>query len=350
MSGAAVVLVAVVGATVFIAVDDDAKDSQRPISTTTPSVTSAPSTTAAPPTTHATVPGSPIVTLLPPFFPFADVSYTQTFSWGTGNDQVAFHTPQGEGASGGPLAFTVDAQGHIQMLDHSSARIVRFDGSASAVPHAASAVPIALAGPAVTAAVFDAKGRVIVATVGDVAVFAPDGKRIGNFPGMSLNAITALEVDGKFVYSVAENRTRTLLLRDDGNGYFDTRDAEPEPPEIAVDLNRETYVLTMTVENGREYRIRASMTVAAVRAVRVLPDGTLTFVLATNPGEDAGPDRIDTFIVGRIAADGQAQYESVTASMGYLLNGPEFVINDDGIGVMGSTTTGGVTVSYYPFT
>ena len=205
-AGAAGVVVLVAG-TVFFAVDRDTKDSRRPLGTTTSSESTAPTSTSSTAAPSTTVPGSPIVSTIPALgeLPAATASYAQGFSWvsdrgrggGPNDGNVAFRTPQGEGASGGPLAFTATADLNIAMLDHSSSRIVRYSHGASPAVH------LSLTSPAVTAAAFDSKGRVIVATVGDIAVFHADGSLLAEFPAMSIDAITQLEVDGGgLVYSV----------------------------------------------------------------------------------------------------------------------------------------------------
>jgi hypothetical protein len=56
-----------------------------------------------------------------------------------------------------------------------------------------------------------------------------------------------------------------------------------------------------------------------------------------------------SYVLGRIDRAGHAKYTTFAAATGYLIHGPELVVNDDGLGVLGSTTTDGVTVSYYPF-
>ncbi len=346
--GAAGAAVALVAAIVFVAVDRDTESSQRPTGTTTTPTAATPVTPA--PTTSTTVPGSPILSTIPAVdqLPAAKASYRKTFAWGTADDEVAFHTPQGEGASGGPLAFTATGFGDIQLLDHSTSRIVRFSHGAS------SATQIALASPAVTAAAFDVNGHVIVATVGDVAEFGPDGTRLGNWPGISQVPITSLSIIDDFVYSVTDHNTRTPLLREIGPNFTYTRlfNAVPEPTPVTVDIHPEesrTFTLKVSA-TGREYRITASDAFVAVRSARLLRDGTLAFVLQF-PSSDNGqsPDSPSTYLLGRIDAAGHAQYRTITASIGYLVNGPEFVIGDDALAVMSSTTTGGVTVSYYLF-
>jgi hypothetical protein len=343
-AGAAAAVVVIAGIA-FVAVDRDSKDSRQPIGTTT-TPTSAPTTTSSSTTAPSTtVPGSAIVSTIPALseLPAATASYTKTFAWGTGDDQVAFHTPQGEGASGGPVAFTATAAGDIVMLDHSSSRIVRFEHGTPAANH------IALASPAVTAAVFDKQGRVIVAAVGDLAVFSPDGSVLAEFPGLSVDAINKLEVVDQSVYSVPEDgKTRTLLLRDEGGGYKATRGAKPEPRAIPVAIDDSRRSLSIAA-NGRQYRITANAAVYAVTAVKELPDSALTFVLQLDQLGNPDADAPLNYVIGHIDSAGHATYAKVSAATGYLINGPGFVINDDGVAVMGSTTTGGVTVAYYPF-
>jgi hypothetical protein len=345
---AAAGVVVVVAAAAFVAVDRDTKDSRRPIGTTTPSVSVAPTTTST-----STLPGSPILSTIPTLgdLPTATASYSKTFPWGTADDQVAFHTPQGEGVSGGPVAFTADAAGNIVMLDHSNSRLVRFEHGS------ASTVPIALASPAVTAAAFDDRGRVIVATVADLAVFGPQGQAEGSWSAISKDgdAINHLEVDGNRVYALptysADQSFRTLLLRDDGSGYVPVRDSAQKIGVIDVGMTptdgpgaRRTLRLTVSA-SGKEYRVTTPDSILDLRALRLLPDGSVTFVLRL---EHDPPDPTK-YVLGRIDSVGSAHYATVSASDGYLVNGPGFVINDDGVAVMRSTTTGGVTVSYYPF-
>lgn len=347
MGGAGVVVIVV--ATVFVAVDRTHDDTARPIGTTSqPSATSSPtagaSSTTAPTTTVA---GSPIVSTIPsmPDGVTSKASYAKTFAWGTRTRELAFQVPHGEGVSGGPVAFTADAAGNIIVLDQSSSRIAWFEHGSAAAVH------IALASPAVTAAVFDPEGRVIVATVTNLAVYGLKGQAEGAWTGMSNTAITTLEVIDRQVYSVADGNTRTLLLREvrDSLGYTPVRGSAPEPAAIAVHIGADFHSVVMTViSSGRQYRITTSDPVTTAKAVKLLPDGTLTFVLGLVSGGQ-GPDQPSTYVLGRIDRTGHAEYAPIVVSPGYLVNGPTFVINNDGLAVMGSTTTGGVTVSYYPF-
>lgn len=352
VSGAAFAMVAVVGATVFIAVDGDKKNSQPPAGTTVPSVTSAPTTapsSTSPPTqvivTHVTV-------TVPAVADPAPAMYAKTFPWGTAADEVAFHTPQGEGASGGPMAFDADAAGNIVMLDQSNMRLVRFENGT------ASVVPLAMAGPAVTAAAFDDQGRVIIATLGDIAVFGPDGKAEGSWTGMTKDqyGIRRFEVDGNRVYfnnnapystTSGSVVTRTLLLRDDGSGYVAVRDATPEPLPIQANVGQDAITVTVS-GHPTSYRLVAGQQ-NDIRPIRLLPTGSLVFVITT-PQSDSGAslDRSLTYVVGHIDRSGHATFSSVTASPGYTNGGPMFSISDAGLAVMGSTTTGGTTVSFYP--
>ncbi|MDQ1535104.1 MAG: hypothetical protein QOF28_2865 [Actinomycetota bacterium] len=348
-AGAAGAAVALVAATVFVVVDRADRDATvGPAATTTQSSAPTSSTTVPSPTTRATLPGSPIESALPELsqIPAAKAAYSKTFPWGAADDEVAFHTPQGEGASGGPLAFTATGYGDIQMLDHSTSRIVRFYHGVSSATH------IALASPAVTAAAFDGNGHVIVATIGDLAEFGPDGARLGNWPGISPVAITELSIVNDFVYSVTDHSTRTPLLRQIGPNFTYSRlfNTVPEPIPVTVDNNKARLVTFTVTASRREYRITTSDTFVGVPTTRLLPDGTLVFVLQL-PSTDSGqsPDAPTTYVLVRIDPDGGTHYETIAASGGYLVNGPEFVINGDAIAVMGSTTSGGVTVSYYPF-
>ena len=343
-AGAAAGVVAI-AAIAFVAVDRDNKDSQRPIGTTS-TPTSAPTTTSSSTTTPSTtVPGSPIASTIPPLsdLPAATASYTKSFAWGTGDNQVAFHTPQGEGASGGPVAFTATADGDIVMLDHSSSRIVRLQGEA------ASAVRIALADPGVTAAAIDDRGRVIVAN-SELAVFGPQGNKEGAWKGlMDPISIGRLEVENGGVYANNNGSNRTQLLRDNGNGYVPLGDAVVKPPPVQVDVISDRHVAKLSVSaDDTRYQIKTSETILELSVAKRLPDGSLVFVLRFEQGV-VDPDLPTTYIVGRIDRSGNAHYETVKASTGYLVNGPGFEINDDGVAVMGSTTAGGVTVSYYPF-
>jgi hypothetical protein len=344
-AGAAGTALALVAATVFVVVDRADRDATvGPAATTTQSSVPTSSTTVPPPTTRATVPGSPIESGLPELtqIPAAKAAYSKTFAWGAADNEVAFHTPQGEGASGGPLAFTATAFGDVQLLVHSTSRIVRFYHGVPSATH------IALASPAVTAAAFDGNGHVIVATVGDLAEFGPDGARLGNWPGISPVAITELSIVDDFVYSVTDHSTRTPLLRQIGPNFTYSRlfNTVPEPIPVTVDNNAARLVIFTVTDGGRQYRITTANTFIGVLSPRLFPDGTLAFVLQL---PSAGPDSPTTYVLVRIDPDGGSHYETFTASMGYLVNGPEFVIRDDALAVMSSTTTGGVNVSYYPF-
>jgi hypothetical protein len=334
-AGAAVVLIA---ATVFFAVDRDTKDSQRPIGTTTPSVTSAPTTTS---TTTTTVPGSPILGTIPAVsdLPAATASYAKTFGWGTGDDQVAFHTPQGEGVSGGPIAFDADGAGNITILDQSNSRVVHFERVASPAQH------IALADPGVSAAVFDDNNRVVVAN-SELAVFSfwPRGQKEDAWD--PLGSIGRLEVDAGTVYEVHDN-TRLPRLRFDGSRYVPVANPTLIPTAVQVDVVSDRHIAAMTATaSGQQYRIATADSILGLHEVKQYPFGPLVFVLAF---EQSNTDQPDTYVIGRIDRDGNALYQTVHASWGYLVNGPQFVLNGLGVAVMDSTTTGGVTVSYYPF-
>jgi hypothetical protein len=341
-SGAAVVVIAAV---TVIAVDRDPSAARRPAGTTrSVASTTAPSTSTAP-TTAAPgqpTPGSPVLASVPPIGDLTALpsSYTKTFPWGTGPGEVAFHTPQGEGASGGPVAFSADSGGTIALLDHSAGRLVRLQNGAD------SSDPIAVS-PAVTAAVFDSRGNIIVATVGDVAVYLPSRVLQNDFGALSTTAIMRLQVVGNLVFSVSENSQYTLLLADDGTGYAPAhRDVEP----MQVIITPDRHAVTMSGLHGdTQYEIASADAIRAVDTERVLSDGTLAFVLTLDSGvgTDPGPT---TYVVGRIDAEGHARYQTVSATAGYLVNGPELVLNNDGLAVMGSTTAGGATVAYYPFT
>ena len=273
--------------------------------------------------------------------PAAHASYSQAFAWGTGDDQVAFHTPQGEGASGGPIAFSADGAGNIAMLDHSNARIVHFERHAYPPTH------IALASPAVTAAVFDRTGRVFVATVHDVAVFGPQGDSEGSWNGISNDMISGLEVIDNHLYA-ANGNTRTLLLRPSGLGYAPVANATPERAPIQVSGANDTRAHLLTVSAaGTEYRISTGLT--DLLTVKLLPDGSLVFVVGPVQSDSGHQDEAMTYVLGRIDRAGHAKYTTFAAATGYLIHGPEFVVNGDGLAVLGSTTTDGVTVSYYPF-
>lgn len=345
--GAGVAVVIIATTTVF-AVGRTDRDSQRPLGTTPRVTVSTPPNVVVTTTTPTTAPpgqptpGSPVLASVPPIGDLTAMpsAYAKAFPWGTGPGEVAFHTPQGEGASGGPVAFTADAAGNIVMLDHSSGRIVRLENGL------ASSDPIAVS-PAVTAAVFDSKGRVIVATVKDVTVYGP---RVGDlqqsFGAMASEPITRLQVVGNLVFSVSEASQYTLLLADDGTEYVPMhRDVEP----MQVIVTPDRHAVTMNVSGGvAQYEIASADAIRNVDAERVLADHTLVFVLTLESG--VGVDPVPTkYVVGRIDAEGHARYQTVSATAGYLVNGPGFVINDDGLAVMSSTTAGGVTVSYYPF-
>ena len=339
-AGGVVVLVAAV---TFVAVDRSHGGSTvGPVGTTTqPSVSTSAATTA--PAIPNRLPGSPITSTVPPLseLPAAHVSYSQAFAWGTGGDQVAFHTPQGEGASGGPAAFSADGAGNIAMLDHSNSRIVHFE------QHAYPPTHIALASPAVTAAVFDRKGRVFVATVHDVAVFGPHGDSEGSWNGISNDMISGLEVVDNHLYATNGN-SRTLLLRPSGPGYAPVDHAAPEPAPIQVSGIDDTRAHLLTVSAaGREYRISTGLT--DLLTVKLLPDGSLVFVVGPVQSDSGHQNEPLTYVLARIDRAGHAKYTTFAAATGYLIHGPELVVNSDGVAVMGSTTTGGVTVSYYPF-
>ncbi len=344
-SGAAVVVIAAVA---VIAVDRDPSTALRPLGTTPGDTGSAPSNvvvTSTAPTTAPPgrpTPGSPVLASVPPIGDLTAMpsSYSRTFPWGTGPGQVAFHTPQGEGASGGPVAFSADAAGTIAMLDHSTGRLVRLQNGAD------SSDPIAVS-PAVTAAVFDSRGNIIVATVGDVAVYLPSRALQKDFGTLSTAAIMRLQIVGNLVFSVSESNRYTLLLSDDGTGYVRAhRDVEP----MQVIVTPDRHVVTMSVlGNDAQYQIASADAIRNVQSERLLSDGTLVFVLTLDSG--VGTDPVPTrYVVGRIDAEGHARYQTVSATTGYLVNGPAFVINNDGLAVMGSTIGGGTTVTYYPFT
>jgi hypothetical protein len=338
--------VVVVTAAVFVVVDRESTDSGQPIGTTEPTASSAPGTTT-PPTTA----GSPILSTVPPLNELraATAAYEKPFPWGTKPGQVAFQVPRGEGVSGGPVTFTADAAGNIVLLDQSNSRLVRLDQGA------ASARAIAGLSPAVTAATFDDQGRVIVATVSDLAVYGPNGQAEGAWQGISKGGSTIyrLEVDGRRVYSAAFSvdnlKTRTLLLSDDGSGYVAARDAAPEPDPITVDVVDDTQVGLMRISaGGIEYRITTGF--KDLRAVTLRPDGSLVFVAGVAQSGIADVNTSYTYVLGRIDRAGHARYETVKTPYAYLEYGPKFDITGDGVAVMGSTTTGGLTVSYYPFT
>jgi hypothetical protein len=352
IAGLATVVIAV-GATAAVALDRDARRSAPPAHETTVEPTTTTSTVAPapsePPTT-APPAASPVHTSVPDWstIPAANPVYAQHFSWGTGDNQVAFHTPQGEGASGGPSAFTADGAGNVVMLDHSNSRLLASTRQAD--------VPIHIDGltPAVTAAVFDSQGRVIVASVDALYVYGPDGRPEGSWPHITNDAhgIYELEVDGAGVYwrhggldAAQGGATRTALLRDDGSGYVAATDQSPEPDEITgrIDSNLTTLHVTAT---GFEYLITTTDT--DVRAARALPDGSFVFVLGRRqPG--VGSPALDTYVVGYIGRDGHARYSTIDAPTGYLVNGPVFDIGDDGVAVMSSTIADGATVAYYQY-
>jgi hypothetical protein len=273
--------------------------------------------------------------------------YRKTFPWGTAYNEVAFHTPAGEGASGGPMAFTADAAGNIVLLDQSNSRLVRQTSGTG------STADVALASPAVTAAAFDSRGRVIVASLADVAVFGPTGHAEGAWKALPVagGRIDRLEIDRNTVYAVDYSatlqRTRTPLLRDDGSGYARVADTAPEPDPIVVDEVADlNFGVIQITAGGRNYRISTAL--KDLRSVRLLPDRALVFVVGTvqSGSGHAAPVR---YTLVRIDADGHAHYGTITASVGYLNGGPAFDITNDGVAVMGSTTAGGVTVSYYRF-
>jgi hypothetical protein len=224
------------------------------------------------------------------------------------------------------------------MLDHSSSRIVRFEHGSAAADQ------IALADPGVTSAVFDSRGRVIVAN-SRLAVYGSGGKTEGSW---DLTTIGRLEVDGPNVYEVRIDNTRMLLLRDDGSRYVPVENATLVPAAVEVDVVADTQLGVMVVSaGGAEYRITTGL--KDLRAARLLPDGSLVFVVGFVQSDSGHQDQPQSYVLGRIDRAGHAKYATVAAPTGYLVNGPGFVINDDGIAVMGSTTTGGVTVTYYPF-
>jgi hypothetical protein len=344
-------VVALIAATVFVTVDRDTHDSQRPIGTTIPTPSAAIEPTTVAPTTTAPAPSQ--VTVAVPFEADpATASYSKTFPWGTGSGEVAFSVPGGEGVNDAPIAFTADSAGNIVMLDHSNTRLVRLENGSPSI------VPLDMNGPAVTAAAFDQQGRVIIATLGDLAVFGPDGHAEGAWKGMThdTHGIRSLEVDGNRVYFNNAGPygyhgalvTRTLLLRDDGSGYVAVRDAAPEPLPIQADVEQDAITLTVS-GTVTTYRLVAGQH-NDIRPTRLLPDGSLVFVITSQQSENNGDlDTPLTYVVGRIDRSGHAEYSSVTTSLGYTTGGPRLVINDDGLAVMGSTTTGGTTVSYYPF-
>jgi hypothetical protein len=340
--GAAAAVV-VVATTAVVAIGREPGTERRPLGTTpNRSATTRPEVTAptsAPP--GQPTPGSPVLASVPPMGDLTPLpsSYAKTFPWGIGPGEVAFHTPQGEGVSGGPVAFSADAAGDIVMLDHSSGRLVRLRNGLD------STDPIAVS-PAVTAAVFDGEGRVIVATVRDVAVYLPSGARQRDFGQMSTTPITRLQVEGNLVFSVSETSQYTLLLADPGTGYVPMhRDLE----QMQVIVTPDRHVVTMSIlGSDAQYQIASADAVRHVEAERLLPDHTLVFVLTLDSGVGAPLTPIK-YVVGQIDSKGHARYRTVSATAGYLVNGPKFVVNDDGLAVMGSTTTAGVTVTYYPF-
>ena len=347
--------VVIVVATVTFAVGRDHDNARPPVGTIEPTTahTTAPSTSIAPtttnaPTTTTSAPKGPFTLTVPPDLSAAPTSYSSVFPWGTGPGEVAFHTPQGEGASGGPSAFSADHLGNIVMLDHSNSRIVSDPEDESAFSR-----PIALASPAVTAAAFDADGRVIVATVADLAVFGRDGKAEGAWAGMAKagEGIYKLEIDGDRVYSVESSADgpgptlRRLVLRDTGSGYEAVRDATPEP--MAITISVEQNLLTLKVAStGVEYRIATGFT--DVRAVSLRADGTLVFVGGIQQSEDNGNlDLPLTYVIGRIDRSGHGEFAKITSSTGYTMGGMQARVTEDGVAVMGSTTNAGVTISYY---
>jgi hypothetical protein len=288
--------------------------------------------------------------VIPDHVATATALYRTVFPWGIGPGEVAFHTPAGEGASGGPAAFTADAAGNIVLLDHSNSRLVRRRAGSP------STVPIALPSPAVTAAAFDAQGRVVVASLFDIAVFDPTGHVLVSWTpvshtGTTVRGIYGLEVDGDRVYSVdysfINNRTRRLVLRDSGSGYAVVQNAPTEADAIVAhevaDLNYGVIDITAA---KTQYRITTGL--KDLRSVRFRPDGSLVFILG-NVQSDSGHPEPQPYVLARIDPNGDAHYGAITASTGYLNGGPVFDITDDGVAVMGSTTAGGVTVSYYRF-
>jgi hypothetical protein len=343
--------VALVAASVFVAVGRERNDSAAPVGTTSePTTSSSPTTVADTSTTGAptpTDPHAPIAITIPTGSPPATSVYRTAFPWGTASNEVAFRTPAGEGASGGPVAFTADAAGNIVLLDQSSSRLVRRASGTG------STAALALASPAVTAAAFDSQGRVIVASLADVAVFGPTGHAEGSWTALPVpgGRIDRLEVDGNAVYAVdysfTKQRTRTALLRDDGSGYVKVAGAATEPDPIVVDEVADLNVGVIHITaGGRDYRITTGL--KDLRSVRLLPDHALVFVVGNVQSDSGHTGPVDYTLV-RIDADGHAHYGTITASVGYLNGGPVFDITADGVAVMGSTIAGGVTVAYYRF-
>ena len=185
-----------------------------------------------------------------------------------------------------------------------------------------------------------------MATVGDVAEFSPDGTRLGNWPGLSQVPITS-SIVGDFVYSVSDPSTRTPLLRETGPNftYSPLFNAAPETAPVTFDNN---VMLTRDLHGDRRRE--------AVPITTDTLSGSGHAAVARTGRWHSCCNAHDRH---RLADDLRARshrprrrhghYETITAPMGYLVNGPEFVINDDALAVMSSTTTGGVTVSYYPF-
>ena len=132
-------------------------------------------------------------------------------------------------------------------------------------------------------------------------------------------------------------------------GYHAVPNAVPELDPITVHVLEGRHVVEVTLPgSGVDYELTTG-TLNDVRAISVRPDDSLVFVLGFEQHGLTDADQAQTYVLGRIDRAGHATYAKVSAAMGYLVNGPGFVINDDGIAVMGSTTTAGVTVSYYPF-
>jgi hypothetical protein len=284
--------------------------------------------------------------------PLARAAYTVPFAWGRGDGQVAFAVQGGEGASGGPATFLADRRGEIVLFDHSNARIlVRSDGEA---PFTRT---VDMPSPAVTAAVFDSHARLIAAFYNDLVVFdAQNGATLGSFPGAGPSGpeITRLAVVGSTVYSVAEDGTLTAELHDDGAGYHRAPGNTPlERGAVTLAFHQSSSTLDVEVAgSGRHYTFTFTGTGAAgiadVPAARALPDGSLVLVVSSARHGMPNLDQVRQYEIVRVDATGHASSTRVDASGGYLTNGAEFAIAEDGVAVMSSTATGGVTVSYYP--
>jgi hypothetical protein len=326
----------------------------QPIVTSEPSSTSVTTTTTAP-TTTSTLSGTIVpsggifrITPIQPDTPSATPVYTQDFPWGRGPGQVAFSVPKGEGASGGPAAFTATADGTVALFDQSNARIVTRSAS-----NPASSLPLGLVS-GVTAATFDARGRLIVALYNDLAVYGPDGTKQAAFPGPgpSGTEITRLVVYGATVYSVAPDLSLTAVLRDDGTGYSPTHDAALEAAALTITIEPGHHVAGIAVAGGgRQYGIGGpdALLIRDVPAARLLPDGSLVFAMGFYEGASPPPDQPEIYIVGRIHSGDHMRFDVVRPSAGYLVNGPEFVLDNDGYAVLGSTIASGATVSYYRY-